>query len=266
MPTSPPQVRVPDQGADAHLAEHVGQHVAARAGHLVDEQHLRAPDGGVGRGERLAVAHRVVEVAQQLAVHDVDHQVGDGAAVVVALVDHGALLVLLGEVVAHEGGIAAVAGVRYPDVGELAAGQLVDAAAVVLDPGPLAQRFLVGDGHDGHLARALQFGFVVERQDRLAVGLAVEQAVGAHVRRELDAVDREQEVADARVDAGAAQGRPQLRVPVLARVDPAQAVAAVRHLEVAAQQTDGTVSTSGSSPPPVNEWPMQVSPPRMSST
>src|SRR5437870_149574 len=56
---------------------------------------LRSPDAGGRAGERDALARDVVEVAVEGALHDLDHVVGGGAAAVVTLVDHHALVVLL---------------------------------------------------------------------------------------------------------------------------------------------------------------------------
>ena len=110
-----------DEFADLAVAEHPGHQVAAGTGHFVDDHHLRSPDAGGGAGEGVAVASDVVEVAVEIALQDVDDVIGSGTAAVVALVDHRALFILLGEVVAIETGVTGLAGVRQMNVRQLAA-------------------------------------------------------------------------------------------------------------------------------------------------
>ena len=115
-----------DERTDLAEAEHVRHQIAARAGHLVDDHHLRTPDAGRRARERQTVAGDVVEVAVEVALQDVDDVVGGRSAAVVAFVDDDALLVLLREVVAVEARIARLSGVRQVDIGELAVGELFD--------------------------------------------------------------------------------------------------------------------------------------------
>ena len=87
-----------DERADLAVAEHPRHQIAARAGHLVDDHHLRPPDAGRRAGERVAVARDVVEVPVEVALEHVDDVVGGLPAAVVPLVDDRALAILLREV------------------------------------------------------------------------------------------------------------------------------------------------------------------------
>ena len=94
---------------------------------------IAPPGEGMSRPSRVAIQDMPGPAEQ------VDDVVGEQAAVVVALVDDGAELVRLGEEVAVEARVAAPGGVGQVDVGEPSAAQPVDGAAVVLDPGAVAQ-------------------------------------------------------------------------------------------------------------------------------
>ncbi len=157
------------QRAQAELAEHPGQEVAAGAGGLVDDHHLGAEDRRVRRADRLAVAGR--PVAHQRPAQQLDVVVGHLAAAVEPLVDDDRLLVGLGEEIALEVGVARAGRVGHVDVGDPALGSLVDLAEVALDPGPVPQRALVGDrlDDDGAGAGAVGLGADLEL-DALADG------------------------------------------------------------------------------------------------
>src|SRR5207244_6208170 len=89
-----------DQRPEAGLAEEPRQGIAARAGHLVDDHDLRSVDPLRGLHHVLALARSVDHLGRALQiVHDV---VGDGAAVVEALVEDDGLLADLGEEVTVE--------------------------------------------------------------------------------------------------------------------------------------------------------------------
>src|SRR6185436_1864009 len=155
---------------------------------------------------------------------------------VVALVDNRGLLVLLREVIAIEAFVTALPGVRDVDVGELTVRALLDIAAVVLYPRAGSQALLVADRDDSHLARAGAIGTGVHGQHCLSIGRAVEQTIDVVGRNEIDAVDREDEVANRRVDAWSGQRRTQFRVPALAVIDAGDLVAAAFDGEVGAEQ------------------------------
>src|SRR5262245_15668834 len=141
-----------DQRADLGAAEHIGQIIAAGARILVDQHRLRPRHHAEGLAPIVAVAHR--PVAHQRLLQVIDHVIGGLSAAVEALVNDRPLLVELCEIVAVEELVAAPRGVGQVDVGQLAVTHLVNLAAVLFDPGEIAQPELVLDRHDGHFARA----------------------------------------------------------------------------------------------------------------
>ena len=90
-------------------------------------------------GVVMSLPSRMCPVAQQRAPQVIDDVVGDVAAAVVALIDDGGFLADLRKVVAVEIRITAGVGVGQVDVGHAAAGQFVHLAAIVFDPGVVAQ-------------------------------------------------------------------------------------------------------------------------------
>ena len=175
--TSPPQVRVPTSGPIFRRRNMYGIRSPPEPGHLVDDHHLRPPDARRGLVNGMRSPAGVVEVAVEVAAEDVDDVVGRRAAAVVALVDHGALLVLLREVVAVEAHVAGLAGVGHVHVGELPARELVDQPAVVLHPRARAQALVVRRPAPPSPARARQGRTSVHADHGLPVGGAVEQPV-----------------------------------------------------------------------------------------
>jgi hypothetical protein len=111
-----------------------------------------APTGSMG----LAVA--LDGATERLAAQNVDDVVGDEAAFVVAFVEDQGLLVELGVEIAVEVGVAGAAGVGHVDVGDFAAGKLVDFAHVAFDPVEVAQAVFVADGDDGDVAGVFAVG------------------------------------------------------------------------------------------------------------
>ena len=145
--TSPPHVRLPTSGPILRRLNMYGIRSPPEPAIslMIITFGPQMPVAGLVYG--YAVADRVVEVAVEVAAEQVDDVVGRRAAAVVALVDDRALPVLLREVVAVEARVARLAGVRDVDVGELAARERVDDAAVALDPRARAQPLLVRDRH-----------------------------------------------------------------------------------------------------------------------
>ncbi len=95
----------------------------------------------------------------------------------------------------------------------------------------------VGDRNDRHLPRAFHRRLVVDAENRLPIGRAVEQTINVVRRLQLDAVDRQDVVADRDFDAGRRQRRAQVRIPALVVVDARDLVAAVLDREVGAEQS-----------------------------
>ena len=90
--------------------------------------------------------------------------------------------------------------------------------------------------HDRHGAGAAAARIGADANLHLLPGRGLEEAVDVVRRGEVAAVHREQILAGDDVDAGLRQRRGRLRIPVLAVVDPREAVAAVLDLVVAAEQ------------------------------
>src|SRR5579883_2946483 len=234
-----------NERADLAVVEHPGHEVAAGAGHFVDDHHLRPPDARGGAGERIAVARDVVEVTVEIALQDVDDVVGRGAAAVESLVDDGAELILLREVVAVEAGVARLAGVGQVHVRQFAAGELVDEPAVGLDEGAGAEALLIGHRDDRNLVRAFESGTVTDGKNGLLIGRAVQQAVDVIRRAEFLAVDREDVIAHGDVDARGGEWRSQVGIPGFGIVDAGDLIAAVLDREIRAEQSAGVLRDGG---------------------
>ena len=102
--------------------------------------------------------------------------------------------------------LAADRGVGQVQVADLAVGELVDLAAVVLHPGVVAQVGLAGDGHDRDLAAVLAVGVGPTLKHHLLADLVLQQAEGVRRGRQLDAVDRQQVVARRHLTPGWCSG------------------------------------------------------------
>ena len=153
------------------------------------------PADGLVNG--IAIAGDVVEVAVEVALQHVDDVVGRRAAAVVALVDDRALLVLLREVVAVEARVAALPGVRHVDVGELAVRQLVDqCGGCASTHARVRSACSLATGTTVTCRAPSIAGLLFTVSTRLPVRRAVEQPVDVVGRAQLDAVDREDVVAD----------------------------------------------------------------------
>src|ERR1700679_2078938 len=120
------------QDAEFGLFEEPGKGIAAGAGELIGEHDLGAVDAGVWSVFDVPVARRPVGL--NVTGQYLNKVVGQLAAAVEALVDDRALLFRLGKVVAIEVGKTALAGIRQVDVGQLAAGKLVNLFLVAFDP------------------------------------------------------------------------------------------------------------------------------------
>ena len=175
MPTSPPQVLVADERPEAGFAEIPRQRVAAGAGHLVDDHHLRPVDGF--RWARPVVALAGDDLAHDRALQVIDDVVGELAAFVEALVDDHGFFAHLRKEVAVEAGVAAASSIGHVHVGHAASRGLIDLAAIALDPGKVAQALFAFDGHHGHLARVLAIWICADLQHDLLAGGFLEKAV-----------------------------------------------------------------------------------------
>src|ERR1043166_8052142 len=108
-----------NQRSNLPALEHVRHQIAARAGHFVNDHHLRSPDTGRRTRERITLAGDVVEVTVEITLEHLDNVVSRGAAAVKALVDDHAFFVLLRKVVTIETVVTRLAGVREINVGYL---------------------------------------------------------------------------------------------------------------------------------------------------
>src|SRR5262249_35780953 len=122
----------------------------------------------------------------------IDDPVRRLAAAVEALIDDDRLLVNLGEEVAVEVRVAADGRVRQIDIRGLALGQFGDLLPVRLDPTAIAQRQLVGDRHNGDLARVAAVRLQAEAQHGRLARSPLEVTIDAAVRLHGGAVDLQQ--------------------------------------------------------------------------
>ena len=127
------------------------------------------------------------------------------AAAVAADVDEQAVAVDLVQEGAVELGVAVRPHVRDVEVADAAVGLRVDARAVGLDPVAVAQRRLVGERRDRRSAPRAAVLAAHGEHHRL-VGLVDQPLDGRLTGRHRLAVDREQMVAGADVDAGRLSG------------------------------------------------------------
>src|SRR5438874_3068820 len=162
--------------------EHVRQRVPTRSRRFIDQHHLRTEDAGDWGRRRLAVARR--EIAHWFAIELVHDVVGNHAAMVVALVDDGAFPLLLRVEVARERGVARPRGVGQPHIRQPAAGQLIDAPPILLDPRARAQRVLVRYRYDRDGTRALAGRRFADADRRLMASGTLEQTVRIRRRDE----------------------------------------------------------------------------------
>ena len=184
------------------------------------------------------VGNRIVEVSPKLAGQQVYHVVRDIAAFIEPLIYHSAEPVLLGEIVAVEVDEAVVGGIRDPDVGELAAREGIHQPAISLDPGARPQGDLVFDRHHGNQSRALHHRLAVHPDHRLPSRGAFEEAVWLGGYFQLYTVHLEEVITLGHLDAGLAEWRPQVRVPVLSSVDVRDPIPTVVGDQIGAEQAD----------------------------
>ena len=156
---------------------------------------------------------------------------------VVALVDDGALLVLLRIEVSREGRVSSSIGVWQPHVGKPATGKLVDFPAVILDPGTRPQAVLVGNGDNGNEPGPFEFRSTVQPNHSLTAGGSLKRRI--HIRRWGNrlAVDLQEIVADRHAHSGRAQGSAQIRIPILSGIDSLDSIVSVLQRVVGTQQT-----------------------------
>ncbi len=105
------------------------------------------------------------------------------------------------------------------NVGDAAAGGFVDAAAVVFDPGKMAQMFFALDGNDGDLAGILAVWIRADFEHDLLAGGFFEEAVDVVGGVQIAAVDGKDVVSGFDVDAGLRERGFVAGIPVLAVID-----------------------------------------------
>src|SRR6185295_12859325 len=105
------------------------------------------------------------------------------------------------------------------------------------DPRASAKPLFVGDWNYGYLSRAFHRRVAVHGQRGLPVRRAIEQSIDVIWRFQLDAVDREDVVADADRHSGRGKRRAQIRIPTLVVVDARDSVAPVLDRKVSSKQT-----------------------------
>src|SRR5882724_11575262 len=145
-----------DELAQAKLAPHPGQEIAARSGGLVDQHYLGTLNGSRRRFEIRAVTHSPIR--RQRTAKNVDVVVGRLTAAVETLVYDDRFLVGLRVEVALEVGVPLRGCVRHINIRHAAAGCFVDLLQIPLDPVAIPQRGFVGDGHDLDRSRTRTIG------------------------------------------------------------------------------------------------------------
>src|SRR5262249_47614038 len=105
-----------DKRTNLAESKHIRQCIAARSCRLIDDHHLWTIDTSDRRRAWSPVTQR--EVSHEFSIEFVDDVIRHHAALVVALVNYRAFLVLLRVVVAGEIRVTGVCGVRQPHVRE----------------------------------------------------------------------------------------------------------------------------------------------------
>ena len=218
VPTRPPHVRVPTIGPILRSWNIVRQRVAARAGGLVDDHHLGTEDARRRRRDRLAVALR--EVAHRLSIELVHDVVGDLPALVVSLVDDRAFLLLLRVEVAREVGVArrrrCSAARRTRAVRPTASRRCGDCSRPMRASAvrPRSRPARPSRARDPSSGRRL-----ADAKHRLMIRRALEQRCRCSSAARADGRSPRAVVALGDLDAGRAERRAQVGIPVLAGVD-----------------------------------------------
>lgn len=194
-----------DQLAHAGASEVPRHGVPARTRVLIDDHHLGAEDGALGLDLVLAVARG--DQAEQAAAEILDDIGGEHAARVESLVYNGGLLAHLGKEIPVEVSKSPEGSIRHVNIGDAAAGGLLDFAAIVLDPGHVPQRRLAGYGDDGNFPGACPGGIRPHAQHHLFVGRTFEESVDVIRIAQLTTVDGEQIFPCGYVDARLGQRR-----------------------------------------------------------
>ena len=226
--------RLADQRAHVVFAEHPRQQVAARAGRLVDQHGARPLDRGGRRLHVGAIAHG--PPGDFLLLQNLDVVIGHAAAAIETLVDDDGLLVRLREEIALEVSVAQARRIGHVHIRHLAIGGRIDLAHIAFDPIAVAQGIFGRHGHHGNRARALAVGRWPHGQVDGLAGRVLEGAVDIRRRQQRTTVDGQQVFARLDVQARLRQRRAQGRIPVQAAIHLLEAVMAVAHFVIGAQQ------------------------------
>src|ERR1700716_2057809 len=223
-----------DQWADFVLVEHPWERVAAGTGHFVDDHGFWPINLRQGRAPLFAFARS--GATSQRTFQQIDDVIGDGAAVVVTLVDNGGLLVRLREIKTVGAEKSAVGGIRHVDIRNLSTAKLDDLAAVVFFPRAVAEVRFVLDRNYGDIARVFSIRIRADLDTDLLTGGVFEITVNIAGRAHFRAVDFQQVVADFDVDTWLRERRAQFGIPVFAVKNFGKAVAAVFDFIIGPQQ------------------------------
>src|SRR5262245_11962554 len=85
-------------------------------------------------------------------MEEINNIVGCGTTAVETFVNHRAVFVELGEVIAIEVGVTAACWIRQPYVSEFAAAHLVYLAAILFNPGEISESAFIADRRNRHFA------------------------------------------------------------------------------------------------------------------
>ena len=174
----------------------------------------------------------------QGAAEQVDDVIRDGAAVVVAFIDNGGLLVGLREIKPIEINVAAIGRVRHVNVGQFPAAQFVHFAAVVLFPGAVAQIAFIVDGNNGYLAGIFSVSVRSNFDANLFACRVFKKAEDLRGGVNIRAIDFEQIVSRFDVHSRLRQRGAQIRIPIFSVEDAREAKASIFNFVIRAKQAD----------------------------
>ena len=150
-----------DELAEPGLLEQPGEHVAARAGHAIDEHALGALVGVGGKGPVLAFTHGpVVRVGPIQQFNETGWNL---TAAVPSFIDNEAVLALLAEELSKQIVLSVDASIGNVDITDPAIGHFFNVGSICLDPATISQVRFVADRLDEHFAGlVIDLGFLAD--------------------------------------------------------------------------------------------------------
>src|ERR1041385_3056266 len=149
----------------------------------------------------LTVAH--APIVDDFTAEHFDETIGNLSTAVETLVDDQSWLLELGPELADQLGLAVPGRVRDVDVANFSAAGPIDALAILLDPGQVAQPSFAGHCVNQYFAALFQRWFAIDGQEHRFVGHTLEGGIRLEFGIERDAINCEQIVSFLDVDTGA---------------------------------------------------------------